>query len=99
MPAARPSKALTGIERMIRKHGGKAPFRSTELDSGAPAVRLNGQIAAHGAELTANALRAWDARLDGVPIVHLAHDLGLSIEAAKELIRQVHTAIHEDLEE
>lgn len=91
------TKPLTAIERMIVKREGTSPFRRTELSSVAPAPRLNDQIAIHGEKLTTDALHAWNARLDGIPIIDLAHELGLSIEAAKELIRQVHAAIHEDL--
>src|SRR5262245_22808183 len=34
-----------------------------------------------------------------MPIVDVAHQLGVSIEAAKELIREAHAAIAEDLKE
>ena len=93
------SKPLTKIERLILKHGGKSPFRASELAAEAPAPRLNGEIAAHGPELTTAALEAWERRLNGEAIIDVAHSLGLSIESAKELIRSVHAAIHEDLKE
>ena len=90
---------MSELERMVAKHAGKSPFRHTELAQEAPAARLNGQVAVHGEKLTREALGAWNARLDGEPIIDVAHNLGLSINAAKELIRQVHSAIHEDLKE
>lgn len=90
------SEAIRGNAKRL---GGHAPFQRTALSPDAPAPRLEAQIAKHGPELTAAALRAWDARLSGEPIVDVAHELGLSIEAAKELIRQVHKAIHDDLKE
>jgi hypothetical protein len=74
-------------------------FKRIELEPDAPAPRLNGVAHDHGEELTAAALLAWQARVNGEPIVDVAHSLGLSIKAAKELIREAHEAIHEDLKE
>lgn len=86
------------LKRAIAKYSSKRPF-CTELAPDAPAPHLNTQIAEHGEKLATEALRAWNARLEGEPIIDVAHNLGLSINAAKELIRQVHAAIHEDLKE
>jgi hypothetical protein len=63
----------------------------------APAPRLGELIAAEGEEPTAQALQAWDARVNGAPIIDVAHQLGVSIELAKHLINEVHAAIREDL--
>jgi hypothetical protein len=65
----------------------------------APAPRLEEQIATNGETLTTAALEAWNARLSGVPIIDVAHQLGLSIELCRKLIREVHAAIYEDLKE
>src|SRR6267142_6554628 len=69
----------------------------TQLAQDAPAPQLNAMIAEHGEEPTTRALEAWNARLAGAPIVDVAHQLGVSIELAKKLISEVHTAIYEDL--
>jgi hypothetical protein len=75
----------------------KVPTERTPLAPNAPAPRLNGMIAKHGAEPTEMALSAWEARVRGEPIINVAHSLGLSIEGAKKLIREAHDAIAEDL--
>jgi len=71
----------------------------TPLDPDAPAPRTRALVAAKGEELTAEALRAWQARVNGAPIVDVAYQLGLRIEDAKRLIKEVHAAIAEDLKE
>jgi hypothetical protein len=71
----------------------------TELAPQAPAPALAKVIEAQGQELTARALEAWNARLNGVPIVDVAKGMGVSIEGAKALIREAHSAIAEDLKE
>jgi hypothetical protein len=71
--------------------------RRTELSPEAPAPRTQAMVADWGPEPTARALAAWNARLAGAPIVDIAHDLGVSIELAKSLLREVHSAIYEDL--
>ena len=80
-----------------------APMRDadkrTPLDPGAPAPRLNGVIKDRGPELTKQALEAWEGRIQGVPIVDIAHGLGISINLAKQLIKEVHEAIRDDLKE
>jgi hypothetical protein len=80
-----------------------APMREiakrTHIEPDAPAPRLNAVIAERGEEPTARALSAWQARVEGVPIVDVAHNLGVPLELAKKLIKEVHTAIHEDLKE
>jgi hypothetical protein len=75
----------------------KAKFRRTELAPEAPAPELDRVVAEHGAEPTAEALVAWQQRIRGEPIVDVAHEMGLSIAAAKALIREAHDAIAEDL--
>jgi hypothetical protein len=69
----------------------------TELAPDAPAPHLDALIAAEGPEPTAEALKAWDARVNGAPIIDVAHQLGVSIELARHLINEVHAAIREDL--
>ena len=69
----------------------------TELAPEAPAPQLARVIEMRGPELTASALYAWNARINGEPIIDVANALGLSIVAAKALIREAHEAIAEDL--
>jgi hypothetical protein len=71
----------------------------TQLAPDAPAPRINDVIAVHGLEPTTRALEAWAARINGAPIIDVAHQMGISIEHAKKLIREVHDAIHDDLKE
>jgi hypothetical protein len=65
----------------------------------APAPRLGELAAEYGKGLTARALIAWGQRLQGASIIDVAHDLGVSIESAKALIKEVHDAVAEDLKE
>ena len=74
-------------------------FKRTELAPDAPAPRTHEMIAARGQELSCRATEAWAARLDGRPIVDIAHEMGLSISSAKALINEAHAAIAEDLKE
>lgn len=80
-----------------------APMREaaarTPLSPDAPSPRLDAVVDERGAELTARALAAWNARVSGIPIVDVAHELGISINLAKKLISEVHTAIRDDLKE
>jgi hypothetical protein len=69
------------------------------LAADAPAPRLGALVAEFGSEPCARALKAWEARLRGDSIIDIAHDLGLSISAAKVLLREVYEAISEDLKE
>jgi hypothetical protein len=69
------------------------------LSPDAPAPRLGELVAQYGEKPTARALAAWEERLNGVPIIDVAHHLGVSIESAKSLIREVHQALAEDLKE
>jgi hypothetical protein len=71
----------------------------TPLAPSAPSPRFNGLLEDRGPELTKAALRAWDARISGVPIVDIAHELGVSIALAKKLISEVHQAIRDDLKD
>lgn len=71
--------------------------KRTELPVDAPAPHLEQIIAERGPEPTADALTAWDMRVNGTPIIDVAHHMGCSIELAKHLIAEVHEAIHEDL--
>lgn len=90
-------------ERRAKRRTRPAPMRDadkrTPLSVEAPAPRLEGVIAERGAEVTKQALEAWSARVEGTPIVDIAHDLDISINLAKQLIAEVHTAIREDLKE
>jgi hypothetical protein len=67
------------------------------LAADAPAPRLEALVADYGPEPCARALAAWEARLRS--IIDVAHGLGLSINAAKVLLKQVHEAVAEDLKE
>jgi hypothetical protein len=86
------------LEREALSQNSKLP-EPEPLAADAPAPRLGELIAKNGEELTARALAAWEARLNGRPIVDVAHELGVSIASARVLIRQVHDAIAEDLKE
>jgi hypothetical protein len=69
----------------------------TPLSPDQPAKELAKVVEVRGEELTASAIHAWQKRLDGVPIVTVAHEMGVSIEGAKQLIKEAHAAISEDL--
>jgi hypothetical protein len=93
-------KALNGQpSRQARGAAKRALKERTELTADAPAPRTGAAIAAHGPEPCAAAISAWERRINGEPILHVAHEMGLSIGAAKALIREVHDAIYEDLKD
>lgn len=71
--------------------------KRSQLAPDAPAPQTQALVATNGLDPTARALEAWNARLAGAPIIDVAHQLGVSIELAKKLITEVHTAIYEDL--
>jgi hypothetical protein len=71
--------------------------KPAKLEPEAPAPNLSHMITERGSEPTREALEAWQARSGGAPIVDIAHDMGLSIESAKALIKEAHAAITEDL--
>ena len=77
-----------------RKH---PRFEPTPLAPETPARSINEMVEARGSDLATQALGAWNARLAGVPIVDVAHQMGMSIAGAKQLIREAHDAIAEDL--
>lgn len=90
------------LDELAKEKPGKRPTakslaKRTELAQDAPAPHLQQIIQERGPEPTADALVAWDMRLNGTPIIDVAHHLGCSIELAKHLISEVHNAIHEDL--
>jgi hypothetical protein len=70
-----------------------------ELDPDAPAPRLQALVNQYGSGPCARALQAWQARMMGESIIEVARQVGLPIESAKELLREVHTAVAEDLKE
>jgi hypothetical protein len=74
-------------------------MRATPLSPDAPAPRTRAIVAEHGPGLSRAALEAWEQRVHGTPIVDLAYGMGLRIEDAKRLIKEVHAAIAEDLKE
>jgi hypothetical protein len=78
---------------------GHPEMPTSELEAAQGAPRTAELVQARGPELAAAAIRAWDARVRGEPIVDVAHQLGLSIAAAKTLVREAHDAIREDLKE
>jgi DNA-binding CsgD family transcriptional regulator len=69
------------------------------LKPDAPAPRLAELAAEYGHGLTARALEAWGQRLQGASMIDVAHQLGISIESARALIKEVHDVIFEDLKE
>jgi hypothetical protein len=75
------------------------PFKRTSLAPDAPAPRTSVMIAQRGQELSTRAVEAWASRLEGTPMVDLAHEMGISIPFAKTLINEAHAAIGEDLKE
>jgi hypothetical protein len=73
--------------------------KRTRLAQESPAPRLNAIIAENGKEPTGEALKAWDARVNGESIIDVAHEMGVSLNLARQLINEVHQAIMEDLKE
>ena len=69
------------------------------LAQDAPAPHFEVLAAEVGREPARDALIAWDLRIRGEPIVDIAFKMGVSIEAAKRLIKEAHQAIAEDLKE
>lgn len=97
------SQAESRRRRRKRAPGAKPSFKEidheTPLAAEAPAPRIAAQVAERGGEPTAIALNAWQARVGGAPIIDVAHGLGLSIESAKVLLREVHAALRDDLKD
>jgi hypothetical protein len=89
---------LEALNRHKAKMSERIPER-TQLAREAPAPRLNHLIAKKGETAVHEALSAWDERLRGMAIVDIAHARGITITAAKHLIREAHEAIAEDLKE
>jgi hypothetical protein len=69
----------------------------TELSADASAPTVQALIAKRGLELTEMAVCAWAAKVKGRAIIDLAHELGVTIETAKVLLKEAHDAIAEDL--
>lgn len=99
-------EALKRGKRLERRHNPKVTaqlkalegtLERTQLAPDAPAPRTDAIIADLGPEPSSEALAAWNARLNGEPIVDVAHKLGLSIKAAKSLLNEVHEALRDDL--
>jgi hypothetical protein len=90
-------KKRTGKGRWPDGAVSKRVKERTSLPPDAPAPHIEAIIADQGLEPTAEALKAWDARINGAPIIDVAHQMGVSIELAKKLINEVHAAIREDL--
>jgi hypothetical protein len=86
-------------KRKLAKPKMDEALKRTQLSPDAPAPRTAALIESQGMEPTEMALCAWEARIKGMPIVDVAHELGVSIVAAKQLIRDAHAAIMEDLRE
>jgi hypothetical protein len=76
----------------------KLPAR-TELNANAPAPHIEELKTEHGNFRATQAFRAWSLKVSGEGICDIAHQTGLSIEGAKALIKEAHTAIREDLKE
>jgi hypothetical protein len=98
-------------ELLTRKSrgGSKAPIQVPSLKTAVPgpkkftpdaaAPRLEVLVERDGVDPTAKALAAWEARIKGSPMVDIAHAMGLSIDACKQLIREAHEAVRDDLKE
>jgi hypothetical protein len=86
-----------GVKRSHVSAAKVVPTKRTDLAPDAPAPAFEAVVAKRGAEPTTAALSAWEARVRGEPIVDVAHQMGVTIETAKLLIREAHDAIHEDL--
>ena len=97
------NEAIGPGKKRPRRKPVPAPMRDadkrTPMDPEAPAERFHGVLENRGPEQTRMALEAWNARIAGVPIVDVAHELGVSIRLAKELIKEVHEAIRDDLKD
>ena len=95
--------AVEGPKEKRKPKAKPAPIRDAEkrtpLSPQAPSPRFNGVLAERGPELTKQALEAWDARIQGVPVVDIAFGMHISIELAKKLISEVHAAIRDDLKD
>ena len=91
--------AADGAKGKARRAPMKDAAKRTPLSPQAPAPRFKEVLEHRGQELTKQALEAWSARVGGVPIVDIAHELGVSINLAKELIKEVHEAIRDDLKQ
>ena len=95
--------AVEGPKEKRKAKAKPAPIRDAEkrtpLSPQAPSPRFNGVLAERGPELTKQALEAWDARIQGVPVVDIAFGMHISIELAKKLISEVHAAIRDDLKD
>jgi hypothetical protein len=75
----------------------KAALKRTQLSPDAPAPATQALVARRGEGAASEALDAWGARVAGASICDVAHKMGCSIETAKKLIAEAHTAIAEDL--
>jgi hypothetical protein len=71
----------------------------TVLGPDAPAPRTQLLISELGPEPAALAITAWQARLSGMPLIDIAHEMGLTIPAARALINDAYTALREDLKD
>lgn len=93
--------AVAGGRQARKKH--IAPMREaverTPLAPDAPSPRFNELLEHRGAEQIKAALCAWTARVHGVPIIDIANELGVSIALAKQLIKEVHESIRDDLKD
>jgi hypothetical protein len=70
-----------------------------KLAPDAPAPRLQKLVNEYGSGPCGRALMAWQRRMMGDSIIEVARQVGLPIESAKELLREVHQAVAEDLKE
>jgi hypothetical protein len=64
-----------------------------------PAPRLQELVGKRGSLPTARALACWAARLNGNSPIEIAVNLGFTLEEVRDLIDEVHKALHEDLKE
>jgi hypothetical protein len=84
------------LAKPVKPNGKMVPKR-TQMAQDAPAPAIQALVDKNGKIPTAKALEAWDARVRGARLVDLSHEMGISIESVKLLIKEAHDAIHEDL--
>jgi hypothetical protein len=81
----------------LRRAESSIVLERTELAHDASAPSIKALIAKRGLEPTEMAMACWAAKIKGRAMIDLAHELGVTIETAKVLLREAHDAIAEDL--
>lgn len=79
------------MKRKRTNNGAKGPsvdLQVTPFASDAPAPKTKALVASLGEELSTVALEAWAGRVGGESIIEVAYRLGVTIESARELIKE-----------